>query len=229
MKRISFLSIGFIAALAFPLPASAQLILPPGWKWATDVPSRVTTNADFDKVLGDSVWRFTQMTPGFHVTTRPAALMYDATIQASGRYAVESVQILFPGTSQSGYGLFIGGRDLDATGAQFIAFLARRDGQVSIERRAAGQTTTLVPWAPSAAVKLPAKPTETASNTLRVSVELDSLRFSINGQPAAAVARRDLPVDGYFGFRTGADINMHITTIDFTRRLATVPPPKPAP
>jgi hypothetical protein len=155
--------------------------------------------------------------------------MYEASTPASGRYAVESVQILFPGTSQSGYGLFIGGRDLEGAGAQYLAFLVRRDGQVSIERRAAGQTTVLAPWAPSSAVKLQASATATASNTLRVSVELDSLRFSVNAQPVAAIARRDLPVDGYFGFRTGADINMHITTLDFTRRIATVPAPKPAP
>ena len=214
----------FIAAVS-PTPAQAQLMYPPGWKWTTDAPSK----AIIGDAVGDTAWRFTQMAPGFHVTTRPAALMYDATIQASGRYAVESVQILFPGTSQSGYGLFVGGRDLDAAGAQYVAFLVRRDGQVAIERRAGGQTTTLVRWMPAAAVKLAPKAEETVSNTLRVSVELDSMRFSVNAQPVAAVARRDLPVDGYFGFRTGADLNMHITTIDFTRRLATVPPPKPAP
>ncbi len=208
-----------------PIPAHAQMMFPPGWKWTTDAPAK----AIIGDAVGDTAWRFTQMTPGWHVTTRPAALIYDSTTQASGRYAVESVQILFPGTSQSGYGLFVGGRDLDAAGAQYIAFLVRRDGQVAVERRAGGQTTTLAAWKPAAAVKLAPKPEETVSNTLRVSVELDSLRFSVNAQPVTAIPRRDLPIDGYFGFRTGADINMHITTLDFMRRLATVPAPKPAP
>lgn len=207
-------------ALCVATPGAAQVVEPVGWRWVTDSPARVTA-ADS---TGDALWRFAQMPPGWHVTTRPAAAMFDPTRQSSGNYVVESTQILFPGTSQAGYGIFFGGRGLEggnaATGS-YVAFLARRDGQFSVERRAGGSATTIVPWTAHAAVKRQLGE-ETASNVLRAAVHVDSVRFSINGERVGAIARDDVP-DGHFGFRIGADLNLHITTLDYTQRLAPTP------
>jgi hypothetical protein len=129
---------------------------------------------------------------------------------------------LFPGTSTEGYGLFLGGRNLGETGAEYLAFLMRRDGQVAVERHQGGATNAAVPWTPAAAIKC-VTGDSTARNVIRVSVERDSLLFDVNATRVASLARGDLPSEGHFGFRTGADLNLHVTTLDFLRRLAPVP------
>jgi hypothetical protein len=63
-----------------------------------------------------------------------------------------------------------------------------------------------------------------ARNVLRVTVDRDSLLFEVNATRVAALPGNDLKMDGYFGFRTGPNLNLHITTLDHTRRLAPVPP-----
>lgn len=218
--RTSIETLFFAAAVValFATPAVAQVTAPPGWRWGTDQPARMTIEWN----MPDSSWRFVQMAPGWHITTRPAALMYDPTVQAGGRYTLESVQILFPGTSQSGYGLFFGGRDLEGPEARYLAFLVRRDGHISIEDRRRGTSSVLVPWTAAPSIQQ-VTGDSTARNVLRVGVEGDSLRFEVNASPVATLARNDLLTDGHFGFRTGPDINLHVTTLDYSRRLAPVP------
>ncbi len=201
-----------------PAGASAQVAPPPGWRWATDHPARMTSEWN----MPDSSWRFVQMAPGWHITTRPGALMYDPSIQAAGNYVLESVQILFPGTTQSGYGLFFGGRDLEGPSTHHIAFLVRRDGHVTVERRQDSTTTILVPWTPAPSVEQ-VTGEKTARNVLRITVRPDSVLFAVNAVPVAAYARSGEGLDGFFGFRAGPDLNLHVTTLDYTRRLAPVP------
>lgn len=198
--------------------ADAQVTPPAGWRWATDPAAGMTTEWN----RPDSTWRFEQMAPGWHITTRPGALMYDRAAEATGRYVLESVQILFPGTSQSGYGLFFGGRELNSPEARYFAFLVRRDGHVTVEQRRYATVTPLLPWTPAPSIHRVAGDS-TARNVLRVVVERDSLLFEVNAVRVGALARRDLPTDGHFGFRTGPDLNLHVTTLDYTRRLAPVP------
>jgi hypothetical protein len=38
-----------------------------------------------------------------------------------------------------------------------------------------------------------------------------------------AVRRADVHIDGRVGFRVGKDMNLHITTLNVTRKLAPVP------
>ena len=215
------LIIGFSVATA--RAASSQVAPPPGWKWATDHPAAMTNLWN----MPDSSWQFVQMAPGWHITTRPAASMYDPNLRADGLFALETVQILFPGTSQSGYGLFVGGKGLDASGAnEMIAFLIRRDGHAMVERRVGSEAAVLLPWTPNPAIQQ-VTGDNTARNVLKISAGRDSVTFEVNAVRVGALARAGISVDGHFGFRTGADLNLHITTLDYTRRLAPVPAPKP--
>jgi len=152
--RTSRLFVAILAGTLAPMSAAAQLSIPPGWRWATDQHIGAPT---IDGAIPDSSWRFTTMAPGWHITTRPATVMFHPDAQAWGRYAIESMQILFPGKSPAGYGVFVGG---------------------------------------------------------------------VSSRPPT---RGDLPLYGAFGFRTGDDMNLHVTTLDHTRRLAPVPPPRRRP
>ena len=215
---LAALVLGAILAGLAPTRSSAQVAPPPGWRWATDHPARMTSEWN----MPDSTWRFVQMAPGWHITTRPGALMYDPSIHAAGHYVLESVQILFPGSTQSGYGLFFGGRDLEGPGAHYIVFLVRRDGHIAVERRQDSTATMLVPWTPAPSLEQ-ATGTNTARNVLRIAVRPDSVLFAVNAVPVAAYPRTGEGLDGFFGFRTGPDLNLHVTTLDYTRRLAPVP------
>jgi hypothetical protein len=49
------------------------------------------------------------------------------------------------------------------------------------------------------------------------------VRFVVNGERVAAWPRASLAVDGAYGFRIGGGVNLHITNLDVTRRVAPFP------
>jgi hypothetical protein len=208
-----------VATMAVSRSADAQVRLPADWRWATDRPARVVAS---DSVT-DSTWRFAQMPPGWHITTKPGALAYDPRLEATGRYAIESTQLLFPGTSTSGYGIFIGGRSMESANREYVAVLIRRDGSVMVERHVGSSVSTLLPWTTNTAIKR-ATGDAPVENVIRAAVEPDSVRLSVNGTRVGGFARGALALDGQFGFRTGPDLNLHITTLDHIRRIAPMPP-----
>lgn len=204
--------------------ANAQLTAPPGWKWVTDSPARHQTS--LDPKQGE--WLFGQMPPGWHITTRPGAILFEPTTQPKGRFAVEAEIFLFPGESPAGFGLLLGGKDLEASGARYVAFLIRRDGSAAVERYAGGASalrTLLVPWTRDDAIKPQAGKEDAAKNVLRVEVEADGATLLVNGTPVLKAPREGEGLDGIAGLRIGADLNLHITNLDVTARLA--PPRKP--
>lgn len=95
-------------ALMVPLFVAAQDgAAPPGWQVRLDR----TEQAAPDEVS------FVEMAPGWHVTTGPAAILYDGGTRAAGDYRIESEIFLFdPGERNEGFGVFFGGTDLDAVG-----------------------------------------------------------------------------------------------------------------
>jgi hypothetical protein len=77
----------------------------------------------------------------------------------------------------------------------------------------------LVDWTSGDSVKAQ-DPADVVRNVLRVSVDRDSVVFSVNGGRVAAVPRSAGEFDGQFGFRAGRGVNLHISTLDFTQRIA---------
>jgi hypothetical protein len=162
------------------------------------------------------------MPPGWHITTGPASILYDPANQARGRFAVDAEIHLFPGEGNEGYGVFIGGSNLQAA-ESWTAFLITRDGSATIERRTGGSTSTLYPLTKATSVKPHTGGEGTAFNTIRILVQGDSAVFSANGQRITAIPARDLGMDGTFGFRVGRNLNLHITNLDLLTRLAPYP------
>ncbi len=218
MRRPSVVML-VLALAAVPLLAR-QLQTPTDWRWRTDGPATLVTGQD---VPADA-WRFVAMPPGWHVTTGPGALLYPAGRRAEGLFVLQAEIFLFPGESQQEYGLFLGGRNLEPEGAtpQYLAFVARRDGQAAILKRGASGVEPLVTWKANDAV-LTHTGAGTAKNVLRVEVSAADIAFAANGKDIARIPRGELVTDGTFGFRVGKDVNLHISTLDVTHRLAPVP------
>jgi len=214
MNKLLF-SFAFAGLTCLPAQSSAQLSTPPHWKWVTDEPARLVT----EQAVPDSGWRFVAMPPGWHITTGPRALLFDPAFRGEERFTVESRLILFPDPSDEGYGLFIGGRHLETDSRSFTAFLVRRDGMAAVVRVIGAATEYIVPWKESKGV-VPHGGSGTVSNVLRVSAGPSDVVFQVNGDTVAVLDRSALAVDGEFGFRIGARLNMHVMNLDYTRHLA---------
>ena len=216
MKPSIVISVAVAAALSGPL--HAQMVPPPDWKWALDGPAQLV-NSQFSREVPDTEFRFVMMPPGYHITTGPAATLFHPAHRADGIFTLESEIFLFPNSTDGEYGLFLGGADIEGDGRAYTAFVARRDGSTAVLRRAGATITPLVAWARHDSVKTPSAE-DAVKNVVRVAVERAAVVFTVNGAEVARVPRDSVATDGLFGFRVGQGVNLHVTTLDFTRRLA---------
>ena len=208
------LATSVLAALASALLSAGQFPPPAGWKWVTDSDAKIVTT--LDPPAGSFL--FGTMAPGWHVTSGPGLLLFEPTHTSRGRFVLESEAFLFPGESTSGFGVFVGGTDLEKKG-RFVAFLIRRDGSAAIESVESGRVTTLHPWTKAPSI-LPGTPGGDVKNVLRVEAETQAVTFLVNGQRVTEVPRNDNRFDGIVGLRVGENLNLHVTNLDLTHRLA---------
>ena len=195
--------------------SARQFPAPPGWKWVTATDAKLVTSLD----PAEGSWLFGTMAPGWHITTRPTVILFEPRYTSHGRFTVESESFLFPGKSEAGFGILVGGADLEGK-ARYAAFLIRRDGSAAIESVAAGRSTMLSNWTKAAAVLPGADTGEAVKNVLRVDGEADVVRFSVNGTVVAEVPRASAAFDGIVGLKIGDNLNLHVTNLDVTHRLA---------
>jgi hypothetical protein len=206
--------LGAVLLASAAVVSARQFPAPPGWKWVTDAEARIVSTLD----PPEGAWLFGTMAPGWHITTRPGAIVFEPTYSTRGRYAVESESFLFPGASPAGFGVFVGGADLESGGRRYVAFLIRRDGSAAVEAVDGGRTAPLHPWTKTDSV-LAGKPDADVKNVIRVEAEAATVTFLVNDQKVAEVPR-DARFDGIVGLRVGPDLNLHVTNLDLTHRLA---------
>jgi hypothetical protein len=215
-------SAALIAALVLlPGAAAAQLSTPADWKWRQDAPAPLAPGA----AMTPGSWVFVRMPPGWHITTGPGVLLYPtAHGDADGNFSIEAEIFLFPGESLEEYGVFAGSKDIEAGDPSYTAFVLRRDGRAAILQRRGARTTAVADWqARDAILRGTGGGGEPVKNVLRVDVTASAVAMSVNGVQVGTVPRQDVAVDGRFGFRVGKDMNLHISTLNVTRRLAPAP------
>jgi hypothetical protein len=206
-----------VIGLAAPVVAQGQLQTPSDWRWRSDGPVKLVA---LENVPPDGL-AFVAMPPGWHITTGPGTLLYQPEYAGRGNFSLEAEIFLFAGTSQEEYGIFVGGSGLEsqASTAAYVAFVARRDGQIAVLARTANGVEPLVAWRRDDAA-LPQAGPDNVKNVLRVEAGPKDVVFSVNGKPVATLPRTSVKVDGQFGFRAGRDLNLHISRLDFTQKLA---------
>ena len=210
------LVLGVLVSSGAAVLSAGQFPPPAGWKWVTDTDARIVTTLD----PTEGTWLFGTMAPGWHITTRPGVVVFEPAHASRGRFAIESESFLFPGDSTAGFGVIVGGADLEAKArAKYVAFLIRRDGSAAIESVEAGRVTALHPWTKAAAI-VPGTPGGEVKNVLRVEAEASTVTFLVNGQKVAEVPRDGTRFDGIVGLRIGENLNLHVTNLDLTHRLA---------
>ena len=179
--------------------------------------------------------RFVAMPPGFHITTSPSVLLFHPDARAEGVFEVRTDGFLFRGDSPNGYGLFVGGRDLDGDDAAWVSFEIAHDGTWVVRQRAyrgreQGFAVVDVLGPEPGPVALPGEE-QTARNALAVVVGSDQVEFRVNDETVVTLPRDELELDGVTGFRVGAGLNLHLISLSVTAggettEWAPAPPPE---
>ena len=210
VRRLMVLSV-----LVFPGVADAQRV-PDGWRWQLDKPAPNVTGRD----APPGAWQFQEMVPGMHVTAGPGVILYAPGAGAAGRFMVDADIVLFPNSSENGYGIMFGGRTgagADTTLRTWNALVLNASGRFAVVRHSGGKVETVKGWTEhDAIVKRGAEP---VTNRLRVWAERDSVLFVVNGTALGALPTAALDPDGLFGLRLDEGINTHVTNVDHTVRL----------
>jgi len=205
-----------LALLIVSHPVGAQLAPPPTWKWVTDRPA---TNMSTSEKLPDSAFTFVQMPPGWHVTMGPGGVLYEPRYFAEAAYSLQSEIFHFPNSTNSEYGFVVGARDLGSPSARYVAIVVRGDGSASAWERTASGTRALAEWRRAEAV-IPNDGKDVIRNLVKLTVTSREAVLRVNGLQALILQLEGLSLDGQFGFRVGSGVNLHVTTLDVTQRLA---------
>jgi hypothetical protein len=215
--RSSLSAAALLAALSLPLAAQEHAPDPDHAQQGGTVPAGWTVRADEGEASGAKIQT---MGKGLHVTTGPAIILYRANTDGSGPFhTLATFTQTKPSKHPEGYGLFVGGKDLEGAAQQYLYFLVRQDGNYLIKRRDGEKTSDVSKgWVQSAAVKKPdAK--GSATNLLEVDNKRDPSRvaFLVNGQEVYATDAKGMALDGIVGIRTNHNLDVHIEGFDVHR------------
>ena len=205
-----------VALLAQPSAHHSEednLTTPSEWLVRTDKPME-------NLVIGDDAEEadifFVNMTPGWHVTTGPAAILYHPDLTTSGTYRLEAKIHLFdPGERREAFGVFFGGADLETDDQAYDYFLLRNSGEFLIKGRRGAETSVISDWAATEHMMTFEPGTEgSVENVLAIEAGSDMVTFSVNDHEVASMERSALRTDGIAGLRINHALNVHVEFIN---------------
>ncbi|MFN2399395.1 MAG: hypothetical protein ABR543_12245 [Gemmatimonadaceae bacterium] len=191
-----------LGLVALSLTSSLLGQRPSGWRVRYDQANAV-----------DSTLFFETMAPGWHITTGPAAILYDTAQHADQTYRFEAEIFLFPGGGLEGFGVFVGGHSLADEDQTYTYFLIRKDGKFLVKQREGQTATVLVPWSDHASIVKHLGGNGTAMNVVAVVVGSDSVRFVANREVVAKLPRSVAQPDGIAGLRVNHALNLHVSKL----------------
>jgi len=153
------------------------------------------------------------MKPGFHVTTGPAAILFDSSMRGTGDWRLEATIHLFdPGARAEGFGVFFGGRDLNSAAPTYGYALLRRDGKAILKARNGAAVRTVRDWTASAAIPVfKAGPIGTSVKyQLVVEAKGDRVALWVGPTRVLDAPRSELPADGIVGLRINHALSVHV-------------------
>lgn len=183
--------------------AAAPVVLPGGWAMRLDRDGAATAGL-----------KFATMGTGFHATTGPSGIFYDASMTATGAYTAQATftQTKAPAHPEA-YGLIFGGSGLGGPQQEYFYFVVRGDGKFLVKHRAGSEVHTLQDWTAHPAVQV-ADAAGKATNALRVRVGADSVRLDVNGTQVHALPK--VKSDGIVGVRVNHALDVHIDGLTVT-------------
>jgi hypothetical protein len=149
-----------------------------------------------------------------HVLTGPAGIAYrPADAVSDGPFRVEAtfVEHGSPAGYPEGYGVFIGGRDLEGSDPQYTYLLVRSTGDFLVRRRRGRVPETLKDWTPEPAVRRPSAEVEDPRNVLAVEVAGNETTFLVNGIVVFQMATADAAPYGVAGLRINHRLDVRVS------------------
>ena len=202
-----------LAALALAMAAPAFAQAPEGWTFRVD-PSRNPNDPDRSNEVA-----FAKMDPGFHVTTGPAAVLYNPKNVATGTYTLKGTFHLMKPSGHNNYdGLVFGGDALDGPGQNYLYFLVGQNGSYIVTHRAGASTHAVQPRTMHDAVVKPGADGKSA-NTLEVRVGADKIDYVINNVVVHTTPKVGMTskTDGIWGVRINHQLDVHVTGLAVTK------------
>jgi hypothetical protein len=207
-RRLSLIAL----ALCLSGPAMAQA--PEGWQMRVD---RSTSATDPDDV---PTVKFERMGPGFHVTTGPAAALYNSKNSVSGAYTLKGTfHLMKPSGHNNYYGLVFGGSDLEGPNQNYLYFLVGQNGTYVIKHRAGDVAThDIQSRTPHAAIVKPDSAGKSA-NTLEVRVGADKIDYVVNGTVVHTTPKSGMTArtDGIWGVRINHQLDVHVEKLGVSK------------
>ena len=156
-------------------------------------------------VAGDTV-KLLHRGKGYFLTSGPTSIVWTPKNVASGKFILQGV--LYGGRSAAnipdGYGVFLGGKDMNTPNAKYTEFLVKNDGQYAVFQHIGARRVALVDWTVIAGITLHSgKRDESVRNTFRVIVDDRNVTLVINRVVATAFPRAVFQPDGVYGVRIG--------------------------
>ena len=205
-----------LVALCAPALLTAQLKTPADWKWRQDTQALARPMAERGpscRCLRAGTSRPDQACS----STRRATAKSTATTRWKRRFSSSPVK-----APRNTACFSAAATSTSSAAPEYVAFVLRRDGHAAILRQGGGSPTAVSAWQRHAAI-LAGKPADNVKNVLRVDVDPVNATLSVNGEKVVSVPRAGIGGDGRIGFRIGKDMNLHISSLNVTRRLAPVP------
>ena len=205
----TYISIAVLALAAFTT-LNAQA--PKGWKMRVD---RSTEASDPD-AAGDI--KFVTMGSGFHATNPKAAVYWNPSNTASGRYTLKGTFTLMkPSGHTNYYGLIFGGSGLEGAQQKYLYFVVAQNGTWLIKKRDGDATSVVAPKTPNDAVKKP-DDTGKSTNALEVRVGADKVDFVVNGTVVHSEPKSGVEAtDGNYGIRVNHLLEVQIDDFGVTK------------
>jgi hypothetical protein len=158
--------------------------------------------------------RFMQMGDALHVVTGPHVILWNPARTATGQYRAGATFSLARAPERlEGFGLFVGGTNLDAPNQDYLYFLIRHDGRYMIRHRMGDEIHTLANWTETPAVVRPTADAG-ADNTIAIEALADRVLFVVNGTTVQSFDRVPmLNTDGIVGLRVGHHMDVHVRNL----------------
>lgn len=185
---------------------------PTGWMVRSDGASK--------GAAGDTV-KLIHRGKGFYLTSGPTSLVWTPSNVAKGKFLLEGV--LYSGrtgaTIPDGYGVFLGGKNMQTPNAQYTEFLVKNDGQYAVFQHIGAKRVALVDWTTIAGIALhTGRRDESVRNTFRVIVDDKTVQLVINRTLATSFPRAVFQPDGEYGVRIGTRQQFQIESLGLVKQ-----------
>ncbi|HSG07825.1 MAG TPA: hypothetical protein VLA36_05695 [Longimicrobiales bacterium] len=157
-------------------------------------------------------------------TTGPAGLAWrPQDVVEPGDVLVEGTLHVYgaPVDYREGYGVFVGGRDLESSDASYAYLMVRPSGDFTIRERRGDVTETVVDWTPHDAVQGVGVDGDEPVNTLGIQARGAEVAFTVNGAVVFRMGVSDVELQGLAGIRVNHRLDVGLTTWSLG------PPPPP--